>query len=49
MLYAERAFPFPDNPTPDHCQHMATREQFQWNERKREQARRLIQETRHAR
>ena len=39
MLYAERAFPFPDNPTPDHCQHMATREDAQRIERRKALAR----------
>ena len=38
-LYSEAAYPFPDNPTPDHCQHMATREDAQRIERRKALAR----------
>ena len=27
MIYSEAAFPFADNPTPNHCQHCADRDE----------------------
>lgn len=33
--HAERAYPFPDNPKPDQCQHMADREDHMKRQRER--------------